>query len=176
MLLGQKSVAQGFNDMANSIISDIARIVIQQQISIPIATGIMGLFGGGAPGAGIMATGGPMAFSAAGVAHGGGVAGFGGDTRTTTMASFAFAPRYHGGGIVGDEVPIVARRGEVVFTPEQMTALGKVIGANQRQATNKVEIVNAYDEAEVDRRIAANPNIVLNVISRNSAQVRRILA
>lgn len=37
---------------------------------------------------------------------------------------FSNAPRFHSGGIVGDEVPIIAKRGEGVFTREQMKALG----------------------------------------------------
>ena len=42
-------------------------------------------------------------------------------------AAFAGAPRLHGGGIPGlaaDEIPTILRRGEGVFTPEQMRALG----------------------------------------------------
>lgn len=175
MLLMQKDVAAGFNQMANSIIADIARIVVQQSISIPIANAIMGAFSGGIggfSGSALPAVG--SYGTAAGLAHIGGVAGAG-ETRTTTMAAFAFAPRYHGGGVVGDEVPIVARRGEVVFTPEQMQALGKAVAGNQQRAASKVEVVNVFDETEIDRRIAANPNIVLNVIGKNSAHIRRML-
>lgn len=178
MLLGQKSVAAGFHDMANSIISDIARIIVQQSISVPIANAVLGVFAGGfggSLGTTLPATGGAYAPTTAGLAHGGGVVGYG-DTRTTTMAAFAFAPRYHGGGVVGDEMPIVARKGEVVFTPEQMTALGKAIGNGGQKQQTKVEVVNVFDESDVDRRIAANPNIVLNVISRNATMVRRMLA
>ncbi len=45
---------------------------------------------------------------------------------------FSGAPRLHAGGVVGDirpdEVPIIARRGEGVFTPEQMRALAPAGG------------------------------------------------
>jgi len=38
---------------------------------------------------------------------------------------FAKAPRFHTGGIIGaDEVPIIARQGEGVFTPAQMKSMG----------------------------------------------------
>ena len=37
---------------------------------------------------------------------------------------FSGAHRFHTGGIAGDEVPIIARKGEGVFTPGQMAALG----------------------------------------------------
>jgi hypothetical protein len=68
---------------------------------------------------------------------------------------FDGAPRLHGGGIAGDEVPAILRRGEGVFTEGQMRAMGGV--------TNNVSvIVNAEggrvqgdtaNAAELGRRI-----------------------
>jgi hypothetical protein len=57
--------------------------------------------------------------------HQGGVVGAGGaPMRMASAGLFANAPRYHTGGIIGpDEVPIIARRGEVIRTPEQEAAL-----------------------------------------------------
>ncbi len=56
--------------------------------------------------------------------HGGGVAGaLGGVSRAVPAGLFAGAPRYHAGGLAGDEVPAILRRGEGVFTPEQMAVL-----------------------------------------------------
>src|SRR5690606_13749124 len=60
----------------------------------------------------------------AGVAHTGGIADALSAGRTVPAAAFAGAPRLHGGGIAGDEVPTILKRGEGVFTPEQMKALG----------------------------------------------------
>lgn len=56
--------------------------------------------------------------------HSGGVVG-GAPTfsRPVNPAVFANAPRFHGGGLVAGEVPIIAQRGEGVFTREQMAAL-----------------------------------------------------
>jgi hypothetical protein len=42
---------------------------------------------------------------------------------------FSGAHRFHSGGIAGDEVPIIARKGEGVFTPGQMAALGGGAGS-----------------------------------------------
>lgn len=47
VVTGTKSVSDAFKSMANSIISDLARIAIRQSITGPIASGLMGLFGGG---------------------------------------------------------------------------------------------------------------------------------
>ncbi len=58
--------------------------------------------------------------------HKGGIVGQESQTsRFVSSAAFATAPRAHK-GFMPDEVPIVAKRGEGVFTPEQMAALGSV--------------------------------------------------
>jgi hypothetical protein len=49
-------------------------------------------------------------------------------SRAVSPMVFAGAPRFHTGGIAGDEVPIIAKRGEGVFTPGQMRALGGASG------------------------------------------------
>ena len=84
-----------FRSLADSIISDLARIAIRQAITGPLAAGLgsaLGsLFGGGAP-AGPSAIGPP---------------------------AFEGVRRYHAGGIVGglrpDEVPAILQRGEIVL-------------------------------------------------------------
>ncbi len=93
-------------DLVQSIVSDFAKIAIRQSITQPLFNGLSSYLG--------FAT-----------AHSGGIVGA--DNLASKSASsfvFAGAPRFHGGGIVGDEVPIIAKRGEGVFTKEQMKALG----------------------------------------------------
>ncbi len=93
-------------DLVQSIVSDFAKIAIRQSITQPLMSGLSSYFG--------FAT-----------AHTGGIVGA--DSLATKSASslaFIGAPRFHSGGIVGDEVPIIAKRGEGVFTREQMKALG----------------------------------------------------
>ena len=64
-----------------------------------------------------------------GRAHQGAVIG---ETRLSMAAAdpavFAGARRMHRGGLAGDEVPTILRRGEGVFTPEQMRALSPAGG------------------------------------------------
>lgn len=62
--------------------------------------------------------------------HTGGVAGHdAAPFRAAPPALFSNAPRYHAGGAVGpDEVPAILRRGEGVFTPEQMARLSPAGG------------------------------------------------
>ena len=45
-------------------------------------------------------------------------------SRYVHPAYFDDAPKFHTGGIAGDEVPIIAKRGEGVFTQGQMAAMG----------------------------------------------------
>jgi hypothetical protein len=65
-------------------------------------------------------------------------------TRYVHPAYFDDAPRMHSGGIAGDEVPIIARRCEGVFTQGQMATLGagsralQVIINNHTDATPQV--------------------------------------
>lgn len=51
--------------------------------------------------------------------------------RMVSAGLFAGAPRFHTGGLVAGEVPIIARKGEAVFTPEQMTNADRLIQAAQ---------------------------------------------
>lgn len=105
-------VARGkidFKSLVDSIIADLARLAIRTRILGPLA-GAFGL-----PGIGAL------------VGHEGLIVGQGGGRRRQVPAAlFAAAPRLHRGGFIGsDEVPAILRRGEGVFTPEQMRALGR---------------------------------------------------
>ena len=103
--------------LADSIIASFARIAVQQTITGPLASALGSLFGGGG--------GGPPPLLVSGrPQHTGGIAGaLDGVRRNVPPAVFAGASRYHAGGIAPDEVPAILRRGEGVFTPEQMRAL-----------------------------------------------------
>lgn len=105
-----------FRGLADSILADLARIAARQAIGHALSG--LNLYGGGA-----QVFGGD--FSILGAFHGGGIAGRA--TRRHTGIDprvFAGAPRLHRGGLANDEVPAILRRGEGVFTPEQMRALG----------------------------------------------------
>lgn len=63
--------------------------------------------------------------------------------RMVSAGLFAGAPRFHTGGLVAGEVPIIARKGEAVFTPEQMTNADRLIQATQdggRAVTQSVTV------------------------------------
>jgi hypothetical protein len=73
--------------------------------------------------------------------HSGGIVGSEATfTRYVHPAYFDNAPRFHSGGIAGDEVPIIARKGEGVFTQGQMAALGQGAGSQAVQVSVGVSV------------------------------------
>jgi hypothetical protein len=99
-----------FTDFANSVLKDMVRIMVRQQITGPLA-GAFGnwLRGGGSTGYGGMDIGETY--------HIGGIVPSEGQT-------YRLVPRLHS-GLSPDEYPAILQRGEGVFTPAQMKALGK---------------------------------------------------
>jgi lambda family phage tail tape measure protein len=100
-----------FRSLADSILTDLARMTVRQTFTAPLAGALQSAFAGG---------------DLFGLFHEGGVAG--GRPPAVRYADpglFDHAPRYHGGGFAGsgllpDEVPIIARRGELVVPPERV--------------------------------------------------------
>ncbi len=108
-----------FADFANSVIRDLIRIMIQSQVTGPLAAGLgkflTGLFnpqGSSIGNAGLVTD---AAFQSAVVFHGGGVVGAGASTyRLVPSGLFSVAPRLHG-GLAADEFPAILQRGETVI-------------------------------------------------------------
>ncbi len=73
--------------------------------------------------------------------------------RMVSVGLFAGAPRFHTGGLVSGEVPIIARKGEAVFTPEQMTNADRLIQAAQEggRAVTQSVTVNVAGGSTGDR-------------------------
>ncbi len=117
-----------FKSLIDSILTDLLRLMIRQTITGPLASalssGLGSLFSSGAgmasgSGLNVMGAGGAW-----GYAHEGKIIGpLSGMTKTFPAFSLAGAPRYHE-GLQPDEFPTILKRGEGVFTPEQMKAMG----------------------------------------------------
>lgn len=102
-----------FASLADSIISDLLRIAIQQTITTPFMASI-------------------------GVLHNGGFAGSG-PKRNVNPLAFAGAQRFHSGGFPGlrsDEVPAILQKGELVLSKKQLA--GGVSG----NKSMRIELVN----------------------------------
>ena len=74
--------------------------------------------------------------------HDGGIVGGAGPGRYVHPAYFDDAPRYHGGGIAGDEVPIIAQRGEEVLRRDDPRHRYNG-GGGAKQTTNNNYVINA---------------------------------
>lgn len=133
-----------FADLADSIVADLARIAIQQHITGPLAGFLGGLF------------------SPASIAHEGGVIG-----------RDPMPRRYHAGGIAGDEVPAILRRGEAVLTPGQMALLAPA----GRNLSVRIEVENRGQPLQL--REAAAPRFdgdeyIVAVVADNVARGGRV--
>lgn len=168
-----KSVSEGFSDMGLAIVRAIEQMIIKLYIVTPLmqalqnasggSLGFIGsLFGGG---------GGASAFDASGVAiaHTGGIVGS--ETpvsRYVHPSYFDNAPKFHNGGIVAGEVPIIAKKGEGVFTPGQMAAMGTKSGSDMNVTYAPVyQLTGTAEEIEKIKAAAENDRkqFTANVIS-----------
>jgi hypothetical protein len=138
-----------------------------------IVSGIGSLFGFGESAASLTyasaaSSGGFFLESAGGLItpafHGGGIVGSE-STFTRPVPAFAFsvAPRFHK-GFAPDEYPAILQRGEGVFTPRQMAALGKGSGDNGGGQTN-ITIV-ALDSRSFEDYAKRNAPIIREVVTQ----------
>jgi Lambda phage tail tape-measure protein (Tape_meas_lam_C) len=145
--------------LVDSVLADLARITVRQTITAPIAGALQSAFAGG----GLF-----------GLFHEGGIAG----ERPPAMRYadhdiFEHAPRYHGGGFAGsgllsDEVPIIARRGELVVPPERVVREEK--SAREQRPITVVVNVTAADASSFrasQGQIAADMARAIDRASRN---------
>jgi lambda family phage tail tape measure protein len=122
-----------FQGLADSILADLTRMTVRQTITAPIAGALQSAFAGG---------------GLAGLFHEGGIVGEQPSaSRYADAAVFEHAARYHGGGFAGsgllpDEVPIIARRGELIVPPERVVREEKT-APGQRPITVVVSVTTA---------------------------------
>lgn len=109
-----------FKSLADSIITDIIRIGIRASIA-NLAGGLFGFGGGGGGGIVLGGAGGPGQFA---THHSGGIVGQNSASRMADLSIFSGAPKFHTGSrgltLGGDEIPIIAKRGEQIDWPENL--------------------------------------------------------
>ena len=163
--------------LVDAILADFARLAVRQHITGPLAQGFAGLFGGGGTASiqGATITRALSPGAPGHIHHAGGIAGAPGGVARHGLPPWlwAGAPRYHGGGVADlrpDEVPVIVQRGEGIFTPEQMRALG----AASAPPPVRVEIVNrGTPQRAVSAEAARGPDmaeLVVSIIADDIAQ------
>lgn len=143
VISGAKNAKEAFEDMARSMLIWLAKLIIKQTILNALRNWFPSFFG---------------------IGHEGGVVG-------------KEIEKKHTGGIIGgrnfasDEVPIIAKEDEVMFTKGQMNALGKRMGGD-------VTIINSFEGATfLDRKqmmesmSAVSAQIANIVVQQNASRV-----
>lgn len=145
-------------NLVDGIIAEFARLQYRKFIAKPLAgflEGVLGsVFGGGDDGFG---TGDGFGNEDIGLfLHEGGMVGKEATfNRRVSPSVWQGAPRYHGGGLVTDEVPIIAKKGEGVFTEQQMAALQPAgSGGTTVNYNPTIQIDARTDRAEVIKLVS----------------------
>lgn len=161
-----------FSDYVGSLAKSMLKIiseVIAKLIMAKIVSATVSAFGGGA---------GAMGGVVAGVFHTGGIIGGNSHTytRNVSPAVFVGASRYHSGGVVGDEVPIIAKKGEKVLTKEQQRQMENKGNVSQKTET-KFQIVNVVDPSLLSEYLSSSEGqqTILNILGNNRETVRGVL-
>jgi len=162
-----KSLAQAFLQFAADFLRQIAQMIIQQLIFNAISAG------GGAGGQG---GAGGMFARFFGSKHTGGLVGHGGGFRAVNPAVFANAQRYHSGGLVGNEVPIIAKRNEEVLTEDDPRHRfnGGMGGGNV--TLKNVNVLDPGDVMAAGLETEAGERSFFNFVTRNAAAIRGAIA
>jgi hypothetical protein len=127
------SLKQGFAE----IVIEIGKAIVKQALLNAIMGGASGPSGG---------PGGFISGLLSGIFHGGGIAGQPSVTRMVNPAIFANATRYHGGGLVGGEVPAILLREEEVLTRDDPR---HALNGGGASPTVNVKSVNVFDPVDV---------------------------
>jgi tape measure domain-containing protein len=138
-----------FGQFAKALLIDLAKIIIKAVVAKTILSAL-GIKDGASEsmGSGIGKTLKGIFKIFAGFHEGGVVGGKAPGSHLVNPGVFAFAKKYHNGGFPGlrsDEVPIIAQKGEGVFTKEQMKVMGSGNGTPPQ-----INIINQTD-APVDK-------------------------
>ena len=173
-----------FKDLADAIIADMIRIMVQQSM-LSVMKGASGIGGflsgilgglGGAAGSAPVGSFNPGMFS--NVAHSGGVIGHGGGVYGIYDSSlFDNAPRLHN-GLMPDEFPAILQRGERVI-PKNQTGGGGA-GGDAEIVTNNITI-NAVDAKSFSDMCKQNPDAIFGPImsrlknNKNRIEMKRAL-
>ena len=188
-----------FSGFVDSVIADLARLAARRTITRPLTELIAGVLpgslGGDAAGGDVARAGGSSAGRGAGLPRGGeraapaerrSIGAAPGEAaraaqgqvrgRAVPPAIFDGAPRFHAGGIAGlrpDEIPVIVQRGEAIFTPDQVRALG--------QPSVTVQIENrGTPQREMSREVRLDPRgLVVSIVTDDLMQngpIRQTLA
>jgi hypothetical protein len=166
---GTKSAADAFSDMAYSILRDLTKMIIKQQIMNAVMSGMKAMGNSG----GFLGTVGSFFTKAMGMNHSGGMAGKASSIKKQIdPSSFINAPKFHNGG----EVPAILERGEEVKTREQAAQDREPKQTNviiENKTGNPIGSARATTQINMGEEVI---RIVLDGIDRNRSGLRKKIA
>jgi tape measure domain-containing protein len=148
VISGSKSAKEAVLDFGQSIIGSM-QDVIARDLGEQLMQSLFGSGGAGGTGGGFMQFVGDAFTLLANGFHRGGIAGRPGEasfTRRLPAAAFAFAPRFHGGGIAGlrpGEVPAVLQEGEETLTEDNPRHIKNFRGAGVQVSMGDIHVSGA---------------------------------
>lgn len=161
------SLKDAFLQFAADFLRQIAMMIIQQIIFNAISGGTGGTGGGGGAGG--------MISKLFGSKHTGGLVGHGGGFRAVNPAVFADAQRYHSGGLVGNEVPIIAKRNEEVLTEDDPRHRFNGGGAGGSMTAKIVNYLDSADVMEAGLGSERGEKVFMNFMTRNAGAIKAII-
>lgn len=171
------SLGQAMAQWAAEALRQMAKVIIQQLISLAIQKALQSYFGGGGNDIQMPDT---SSFSQyASLFHTGGVVGRGkaGGKKVNPLV-FEGAVRYHSGGIAGlapNEVPAVLQKGEEVITKNDPRHRDNANSSSSNQ--QPLTVINTFDPVEAMNLALSSSNgrkVLIKAMGREQRAVRRI--
>jgi tape measure domain-containing protein len=147
---------ENFRDMLDSLLKDLAKLAINSVMNLFLRQMLGNVTVAGQPGTGTGLLGG-LGF------HEGGIVGSEGKHRMIPAGLVATAPRFHD-GLMSNEFAAVLKKGEGVFTPDQMSALGG-------KTVNNFTVINQAPNTKVTEERRENASGGMDV----TATIRQIM-
>ena len=171
------SLGQAMAQWAAEALRQMAKVIIQQLISLAIQKALQSYFGGGGNDVQMPDT---SSFSQyASLFHTGGVVGRGkAGSKKVNPLVFEGAVRYHSGGIAGlapNEVPAVLQKGEEVITKNDPRHRDNANSSSSNQ--QPLTVINTFDPVEAMNLALSSSNgrkVLIKAMGREQRAVRRI--
>jgi Lambda phage tail tape-measure protein (Tape_meas_lam_C) len=149
-----------FSDMLDALLKDLAKLAINSVMNLFLRQILGGVGSPGTPGTGLL---GGINIGPATAMHSGGIVGSEGKHRMIASGLIATAPRFHD-GLMSNEFAAVLKKGEGVFTPDQMSALGG-------KTVNNFTVINQAPNTKVTEEKRENASGGMDVV----ATIRQIM-
>jgi hypothetical protein len=149
-IMRTRTWGDAFRNFAQIALRALTDLIVKMTIVQPMAAALQNSFGGGllsflSPGV----SAGTSIGGLAGIAHTGGVVGQLSNYRNIHPAYFDDAPRFHSGGIVGNERPIIAQVGEEVLRRDDPRHRWNGTGGGNKTININVNVEGANGDQHV---------------------------